>query len=48
MASLDGRQQSPQAEQAADIVPLKRALAQKGEEAAILKKTMAYLARESR
>ena len=37
-----------QAEQAAEIGRLKRALAQKDEEAAILKKAMAYLARESR
>lgn len=37
-----------QAEQAAEIARLKRALAQKEEEAAILKKAMAYLARESR
>ena len=37
-----------QAEQAAEIVRLKRALAQKEEEAAILKKAMAYFARESR
>ena len=37
-----------QAEQAAEIARLKRALAQKEEEAAILKKAMAYFARESR
>ena len=37
-----------QAEQAAEIARLKRMLAQKEEEAAILKKAMAYLARESR
>src|SRR5512144_246470 len=36
------------AEQAAEIARLKRALAQKEEEAAVLKKAMAYLARESR
>lgn len=37
-----------QAEQAAEIARLKRALARKEEEAAVLKKAMAYLARESR
>jgi transposase len=37
-----------QAEQAAEIARLKRMLAQKEEEAAILKKAMAYFARESR
>lgn len=37
-----------QAEQAAEIARLKRMLSQKEEEAAILKKAMAYLARESR
>jgi len=37
-----------QAEQAAEIAQLKRRLARKEEEAAILKKAMAYLARESR
>lgn len=37
-----------QAEQAAEIARLKRMLAQKEEEAAILKKAMVYLARESR
>jgi transposase len=37
-----------QAEQAAEIARLKRALAQKEEEAAILKKAVAYFARESR
>ena len=37
-----------QAEQAAEIARLKRTLAQREEEAAILKKAMAYLARESR
>jgi transposase len=36
------------AEQAAEIARLKRMLAQKEEEAAIIKKAMAYLARESR
>ena len=36
------------AEQAAEMTRLKRALAQKEEEAAILKKAVAYLARESR
>jgi transposase len=37
-----------QAEQAAEIARLKRMLAQKDEEAAILKKAMAYFARDSR
>lgn len=37
-----------QADQAAEIARLKRMLAQKEEETAILKKAMAYLARESR
>lgn len=37
-----------QAEQWAEIARLKRALAQKEEEAAVLKKAVAYLARESR
>src|SRR5512135_2140381 len=37
-----------QAEQAAEIARLKRALARKEEEAAVLKKAMAYLARDSR
>lgn len=37
-----------QAEQATEIARLKRMLAQKEEEAAILKKAMAYFARESR
>jgi transposase len=37
-----------QAEQAAEIARLKRALAQKEEEVAILKKAAAYFARESR
>jgi transposase len=37
-----------QAEQAAEIARLKRALAQREEEAAILKKAMAYFAGESR
>ncbi len=37
-----------QAEQAAEIARLKRALAQKEEEAAVLKKAMAYFTRESR
>ncbi len=37
-----------QAEQAAEIARLKRAPTQKEEEAAILKKAMAYFARESR
>lgn len=37
-----------QAEQAAEIARLKRLLAQKDEEAAILKKAMAYFARDAR
>ena len=37
-----------QAEQAAEIARLKRLLAQKDEAAAILKKTMAYCARDAR
>jgi transposase len=37
-----------QAEQAAEIARLKRALAQKDEEVAVLKKAAAYFARDSR